>query len=544
LNTKALKVLILTAATSVAAVFICLLTFKNTLLYYAAKKNIESLKLENSKIQLSHPSLDELGLEILSMDSVPLLSTRWNPSWSFKNRSLQLLGRVTYPIEETTIQLDIPLSFSLNQISPIQIGLSGTYEKIKWTAKGLVNQVPQGWQGHADALVTHPEWGELSPEFHFKWGEASELLISLTPEQVKSNYLRLGQLSINAKNSTSSKWEFSGSASSIDINSEILKQLSTLHFDSVFGGALDSNTSKGFQVSLEGEIKDSLKSFSAPFSLKANEKAWALSSQVNIEIFEGSLADLLIKEQIPGARLLSGKLTGTLKRNHLQLELEPTSLLIKDYLITELTGKGLWDVKKKSLTTGTVHFGFAGGSFAIQPFNYSLKGEQTTLDFFAEGIQLKKLLSAFPKSKLSGEGLFKGKGSLILGSNDFFLSSLNLENSTPGTINYSDPSQPFFEKKVVFLNEFEDLLAQGQQALVLKALENFHYSHFQIQAQRPFADQMKLLLNLKGKNPDLAKGQLFDITLPIEGDLDSLFKGSLLQQSLNEELKKRNIETE
>jgi hypothetical protein len=55
---------------------------------------------------------------------------------------------------------------------------------------------------------------------------------------------------------------------------------------------------------------------------------------------------------------------------------------------------------------------------------------------------------------------------------------------------------------------------------------------------------MKLLLNLKGKNPDLAKGQLFDITLPIEGDLDSLFKGSLLQQSLNEELKKRNIETE
>lgn len=103
---------------------------------------------------------------------------------------------------------------------------------------------------------------------------------------------------------------------------------------------------------------------------------------------------------------------------------------------------------------------------------------------------------------------------------------------------------PTSKKKIIYLNEFQDLLAQGQQALVFKALENFHYSRVKLQAERQSAEQMKVLLNLKGKNPDLAKGQPFDITFPIEGEIASLVQGSLLQQPVTDELNKRSLETE
>ncbi|NBX76289.1 MAG: hypothetical protein EBQ92_07025 [Proteobacteria bacterium] len=503
------------------------------------------------------------------------MKTRWIPTWSLGTLSVRLSGDINYRSHQAKVELGIPLALVWNQPAPILVDLSGIDENLKWNAKGVVKSIESGWEGQSQATISHPEWGEFSPTLTFTWGEASDLLISLAPDQIKSNFIktetntllkvvqakdffegtlqgeklhfvkygiRLGQLLIHAKNKDSSQLVISGSADSVEIQEESLPHLKNISFSTGFGGHLGLDNPS--DLTLTGEIKDGLKSLVIPFTVKGTPNHWSLSSKIKCDLFEGSLAELLAKNQIPGLRLLSGQIVGTLNNGLLKFEVQPTSLLVKDYLITGLTAKGAWDQKKELIGFNKTLFAFADGSVGIQPFDYSLKGKTTELSFSAEGIQLKRILDTLSTKKLSGQGLFQGKGKLVLGSQDFFLSSLELENSAPGTISYLDPTQPFYEKKVVFLNDFEALLAQGQQALVLKALENFHYSHFQIQASRPTTDQVKLLLNLKGKNPDLAKGQLFDITLPIEGNLDSLFKGSLMQQPLTEELNKLLIELE
>jgi hypothetical protein len=96
----------------------------------------------------------------------------------------------------------------------------------------------------------------------------------------------------------------------------------------------------------------------------------------------------------------------------------------------------------------------------------------------------------------------------------------------------------FFGKKVEYLSEFQSLLAEGNQALVMKALENFDYEKIELNATRSINGKLDISLNLKGRNPDLIRGQPFDITLPISGDVESLILKSVLQSSVVDEVNK------
>ncbi|NDG27720.1 MAG: hypothetical protein EB120_11175, partial [Proteobacteria bacterium] len=93
-------------------------------------------------------------------------------------------------------------------------------------------------------------------------------------------------------------------------------------------------------------------------------------------------------------------------------------------------------------------------------------------------------------------------------------------------------------KKVEYLDEFQALLEEGHQALVFKALENFHYDILTLKASRTSKMKLSVNLHLKGRNPDLANGQLFEINLPVSGQLESLILNSILQTAVEEEIDK------
>lgn len=530
----------------VAAVFVCLFVFRNELLYEIARRQILSLNLPKHKVQLSRISSEEFKLDINSTDSASSVSSRWRPKWNFISKELQLSGQIKYEEYEALAQIGIPFELTLSPVSGITLDCSGIHQSAKWSVQGKVNDIRKAWEGEARAKIEHPLWGDVSPDFYFKLGESLVLAIALEPGQIRSPWIQIKE-KINVrleKKSSSDKFHISGAIPSISPEGIPLKSLRDSVFIGSFQGEGELNQKSKFVYSIRAQVKDQQKSISIPVAVRGVNQDARFSSQLETELFQGSLAELVLKEFIPGVKLLNGMLKGELNNEQFQLFLEPTTLVFGDHLLSGLEGKANGNTKKEVLSFRDIHFVFADGVVNVQPFVLSKKNPETSLSFSVEGLQLNKILSSYPRSKLSGQGLFQGSGGLKMNSQGVFVTKLVLINSTPGVIKYSDSSQPYFEKSILYLDEFEDLLAQGQQALVLKALENFHYSSFKLEVERLSAERLKVLLNLKGKNPDLAKGQIFDITLPIEGNIDSLVKGSLFQQPVIDELHKRHIEME
>lgn len=475
------------------------------------------------------------------------------------------------------VRIRIPVELSAQPLREFSIELSTLNQPMETNLKVKVNREKRLWLGNGEIKITHPQWGEFYPELKFTWGDKQELILSLKPDQIHSQLIQLGkavELKIEREQGLAksefgfdrliwySNWEFKkgkigleqvpnkkevrilGALASVSNLSPPYQNLKEVFAKGSFEGKVQFSEGANYGVTIQGELNDNLKSIRIPFSLNGNHKKFLRMAQFNIDLYEGCPFDLVLKEHIKEAKLLTGQIRGELKNEKVKWWIEPSNLLLGDYLFSNIHGKGTADTKKESLSVNDFGFNFSDGQIRFEPFQFVLGAPETALNFRADDLQIKKILSSAARGKITGQGLFKGKGRVMFSPKGSYLTSLNLENSTPGIISYLDPSQPYFDKKIVYLDQFQDLLAQGQQALVLKALENFHYTRLQVQADRPSSDRMKVLLNLKGKNPDLAKGQLFDITLPIEGDIDSLVKGSVFQQPLTEELHKRHIETE
>lgn len=575
-----IKVSLLTAATSVAAVFISLLVFKIDFLYLLLSKKINQLELSGQTLKLSRISKNEIGLDFFSETSNQIVSSRWRPDFSFFPMQADLTGHLNIESHEVTVKIRVPLSISRNPLDEIQLELFGAIRDLNYRAEGVMHQVSDRWEGNAQTQWIHPSWGTFEPHVHFIWNKSAQVLVTLKPEGIQRSFIQadkeirlkfsvdqgfiLGDLAADQLSflfsdkkasiqgfsiqfddrSERGTFQLKGEIASISAEPFISDSLKDIFLKASWNGKTGLNHKKQPFFALQGQIKDSLNSIAIPFKVNGTPNHSRLQAKLNIDLFEGSAVDLAMRNFLPNTKLLSGKLRGQLSNEVLQMDLEPATLLFGNTLIRSLQGSVQGNIPRRELSFKKTTLEITDGNASISPFIFSMKNPETPVSFRADDLELDKILSSYPKSRLSGSGRFRGTGAFILRPPQIFLSNLKLENSTPGTISYPDPNQPYFEKKIIYLNEFQDLLAQGQQALVFKALENFHYTHIRLEANRESSEQMKVLLNLKGKNPDLAKGQPFDITFPIEGEIASLIQGSLLQQPVADELNKRHLRTE
>lgn len=181
---------------------------------------------------------------------------------------------------------------------------------------------------------------------------------------------------------------------------------------------------------------------------------------------------------------------------------------------------------------------FAGGSIEVSPFSSSLSEAKGGANIKFKHLELEKLLKSLAGQRLSGTGLLDGAVRIHWREGGVEIPSLRFVSVGKGKLRYTDPMGSFFGKKIEYLSEFQSLMAEGNQALVMKALENFDYEKLEMSATRSITGKLDISLNLKGRNPDLIRGQLFDITLPVSGDVESLLVKSVLQSSVVDEVNK------
>jgi hypothetical protein len=160
------------------------------------------------------------------------------------------------------------------------------------------------------------------------------------------------------------------------------------------------------------------------------------------------------------------------------------------------------------------------------------------------GLDVAKMLGMLGMKNLAGEGKMSGDLHLHYSSDSgLSVPPSSLRSEAAGKIRYKDPSTEGIPQVIDTLKEFNALLARGQQALVYKALDNFHYKSLLLEAHRPRTGALALKLQLIGSNPDLANGQVFDIRVPIEGQLENLLLESsfrtLAESETSEEYVKR-----
>ncbi len=168
------------------------------------------------------------------------------------------------------------------------------------------------------------------------------------------------------------------------------------------------------------------------------------------------------------------------------------------------------------------------GSIRVTPFDIDLKTRNMKSRIDLTGLDLGLLLRAINPNVMQGAGVVDGKIPLRLEQGRLLIESAILNSRGAGWIALRDELATNMPGKIDTLDEFNALLAQGTQVLAFKALQNFQFSTLSLSAHRTMKEGMEAELKLKGKNPDLAKGQAFELNLPITGNVEQLVVQTLL----------------
>jgi len=151
------------------------------------------------------------------------------------------------------------------------------------------------------------------------------------------------------------------------------------------------------------------------------------------------------------------------------------------------------------------------------------------LKIVGEKLSLSEVILALDSPKLSGKGVMNLRADFDWTAARGLRVDALFESMGPGVVRYIDPALQGDSGAIETLDAFQMLLAQGQQALVLKALEDFHYKTLRAVVTRDPDLLMRAELSLSGANPGLARSQPFEFNIPIEGDLESLLFNSVLR---------------
>lgn len=195
----------------------------------------------------------------------------------------------------------------------------------------------------------------------------------------------------------------------------------------------------------------------------------------------------------------------------------------------------LFSLNKKKIEVHSVRSNVAKGKLTGTPFSVSLSNYDFDSSFKIEDLRLENILPLISSESLSGTGVLTAEIPIKMQKGSLYIPHAKIVNEGGGKIQYKSDIAGNIKAKIETLDDFNELLAKGQEALVFKALHNFHYSTLSLFAKRGPQDGLAVTVRLKGKNPDLAKGQVFDLNLPISGDLESLLVDSLTSASMEDE---------
>lgn len=174
---------------------------------------------------------------------------------------------------------------------------------------------------------------------------------------------------------------------------------------------------------------------------------------------------------------------------------------------------------------------WVGGRLNLLPTDINLKDMSVTTDVTLQELDLQTLLQAGKVSYIAAKGKISGK--LPVTYRDDYLSIRGAKLvSENGWLRYADTTLKM-TGNIDTMEKFQQLVSQGQQALVMKALDNFEYKKLEADITRNKKDGLSADLQIAGRNPNLARGQPFQFNISLAGQLEELVKRSLFL--MNEE---------
>ncbi|ABC22429.1 YdbH domain-containing protein [Rhodospirillum rubrum] len=173
-------------------------------------------------------------------------------------------------------------------------------------------------------------------------------------------------------------------------------------------------------------------------------------------------------------------------------------------------GKGALRVETASLT-------LAGGRVSTGALRVPLAGGRMTIPLTIERVGLADLAALVKLDGLTAEGSLSGTVPLRLEPDGgVWIDNASLTSDAPGLLRYRPPSPP-------------TTLAQGNQgvALLLLALDNFHYQSLGLTVNGASSAKLTLGLRVQGANPDLYGGYPVDLNVTLNGALAQLVRSNL-----------------
>jgi hypothetical protein len=236
---------------------------------------------------------------------------------------------------------------------------------------------------------------------------------------------------------------------------------------------------------------------------------------------------------------LDGRVNLNLDNDHVNVR---TSDLVLDALnpgiaLRDARVAGLYRSPRDQIANGTLVLDQAssellGGEVRVTPGEWQLADMPLRISLELSGIELAKLMQVYPAEGLAGSGLLQGAIPVRVGPEGVSIDAGQVQAVAPG----GTLKLPADRLKG---------MAQGNQAmaLVVQAMENFHYSVLNSTIDYAQDGTLMLGLRLEGSSPEVRDGHPIVLNINLEEDIPALLTSLQLSGRVNEAVteKVRNL---
>ena len=236
---------------------------------------------------------------------------------------------------------------------------------------------------------------------------------------------------------------------------------------------------------------------------------------------------------------LDGRVNLNLDNDHVNVR---TSDLVLDALnpgiaLRDVRVAGLYRSPRDQIANGTLVLDQAssellGGEVRVTPGEWQLADMPLRIPLELSGIELAKLMQVYPAEGLAGSGLLQGAIPVRVGPEGVSIDAGQVQAVAPG----GTLKLPADRLKG---------MAQGNQAmaLVVQAMENFHYSVLNSTIAYAPDGTLMLGLRLAGSSPEIRDGHPIVLNINLEEDIPALLTSLQLSGRVNEAVteKVRNL---
>jgi hypothetical protein len=172
---------------------------------------------------------------------------------------------------------------------------------------------------------------------------------------------------------------------------------------------------------------------------------------------------------------------------------------------------------------------WAGGQVSALPFDIRFHKPVISTTLSVDQLDLQTLLTGAEVNYLAAKGKVNGKIPLKYVNQYLEIHGATLESEN-GWLRYADSGLKI-SGNIDTMEKFQQLVSQGQQALVMKALDNFEFKRLHAKIHRVPATGLGAKVQISGRNPNLARGQPFEFNISVAGQLEQLMKRSFFLMS-------------